>query len=72
MLKWCRGAESDRPRLPFQGSALPLSYLGTIIKTKKSIPLPAEGGSAALFGGSYLGINVCNLLVEKKILAELF
>jgi hypothetical protein len=27
-LKWCRGAESDCPRLRFQRSALPLSYLG--------------------------------------------
>ena len=27
--KWCRGRESNTPRLPFQGSALPLSYLGT-------------------------------------------
>ncbi len=27
--KWCRGSESNRPRRPFQGRALPLSYLGT-------------------------------------------
>ena len=26
----CRGPESNWPRLPFQGSALPLSYLGIL------------------------------------------
>ena len=30
-IKWCRGRESNTPRLPFQGSALPLSYLGIIV-----------------------------------------
>src|ERR1700731_2205445 len=27
--KWCRGAESNCLRRPFQGRALPVSYLGT-------------------------------------------
>ncbi len=35
--KWCRGAESDCPRLRFQRSALPLSYLGGIKKVMSKI-----------------------------------
>ena len=29
-LEWCRGAELNCLRRPFQGRALPVSYLGTV------------------------------------------
>ena len=32
---WCRGEESDFPRRPFQGRALPLSYLGETLAKQK-------------------------------------
>src|SRR6185437_9931522 len=41
--KWCRGAELNCLRRPFQGRALPVSYLGT--------------GRSAILRGDYGGVN---------------
>ena len=43
---WCRGRESNSPRQPLQGCALPLSYLGLICIVCEAVSYrcPAVGG----------------------------